>query len=93
VDLTRSAKAWVTGDSGRSAGTMKATTKLAVGRSGTPARPAAAIIDSGRMATPSPARTSDPWTDESGTSMPIDRSTPALANNWSAIVRVPQPGE
>ena len=92
MTVTRSANAWVTGDGGRSAATTNATLKVAAGRRGTPARPALSIIDSGRMATPSPARTSDAWIDESGTSMPIDRSTPALANNWSAIVRVPHPG-
>src|SRR5579859_7679367 len=36
VVVTRSANAWVTGDSGRSAGTMNATVKVAVGRNGTP---------------------------------------------------------
>jgi hypothetical protein len=92
VAVTRSANAWVTGDSGRPAATMNATVKVAVGRNGTPTRPASEIIDSGRMASPSPARTSDAWTEVSGTSMPIDRSTPALANSWSAIVRVPHPG-
>ena len=90
--VTRSANALVTGDSGRSAATTNATVKVAVGRNGTPVRPASTIIDSGRMASPSPARTSDTWIDASGTSIPIGRSTPALANSWSAIVRVPQPG-
>ena len=66
--------------------------KVAVGRNGRPIRPASAIIDCGRMASPSPARTSAAWIDPSGTSMPIDRSTPALANSWSATVRVPHPG-
>jgi hypothetical protein len=71
---------------------MYATLKVAVGRNGTPTRPASSIIDCGRMASPSPARTSDAWTDVSGTSMRIDRSTPARANSWSAAVRVPHPG-
>ena len=30
--------------------------------------------------------------DPSDTSMPIVRSMPAWANNWSATVRVPHPG-
>jgi hypothetical protein len=71
---------------------MNATVKVAVGRNGTPVTPASAIIDCGRMASPSPARTSDAWIEVSGTSMPTDRSTPARANSWSAMVRGPHPG-
>jgi hypothetical protein len=70
---------------------MNATVKVAAGCNGTPVRPASAIIDRGRMASPSPARTSDAWTDVSDTSMPIDRSMPARANSWSAMVRGPHP--
>jgi len=42
----------------------------------TAARPAPMIIDSGRMASPGPARTCDARIDRSGALMPTDRSTP-----------------
>jgi hypothetical protein len=48
--VTRPANARPTGESGRSSATMNATVNVAVGRSGTPARPASVIIDCGRMA-------------------------------------------
>lgn len=53
VAATRSANAWMTGDSDRLLGTTNATPKVMAGRSGTPVRPAIAIIDSGRMPSPS----------------------------------------